>query len=267
MTEIAGPERWVALALLSGWVAVDTTEAVQLMVCQPLPAGCLAGLITGQPTLGLFIGTALQLLWSRLAPVGAASMPDVGPGTVAGVAVAASLVPADLAWHPTAREFFPPESLAVALLAGLLTALFTARASQAVVVRMRRANDGLTRQADAAAARGDFAGVERANGAGALRAFARGALTLPAVLLIVAALGRLAAALVPLLRVGESSAPPTAGAMARALPFLATNPGPVLFWWFGLAALLTTLWRGRSRDLLWLLGGLMAGGAVSLGLR
>lgn len=267
MTELAGPGRLIALSLLSGWTAADTTEAVQLMVCQPLPAGLLAGCLCGQPALGLFMGTALQLLWSRLAPVGAASMPDVGPATVAGVAVAVELAPRGVAWLPSPRGLFPPEELSVGLLAGLLTALFTGRAAQALVVGFRRGNDRLVRQADAAAACGDFAGVERANAVGAWRAFLRGVLTLPAVLLVVAALGALAGALAPLLRVSEASGTATARALGRLLPFLSTNPGPVLFWWFGVAALLTTLWRGKGRDFLWLLGGLVAGGALSLGLK
>lgn len=109
------PPRLLALLGLAAVAGADAAAAGQLMIGQPLVCGWLAGSIVGQPHLGLFLGMALQLLWSRVAPVGAAAYPDVGPGAVAGVGAAGLCLAPASAWRfdavapfPAARRPRPP---------------------------------------------------------------------------------------------------------------------------------------------------------------
>lgn len=253
----AEPGQLGALALLSGWTALDTTEALQIMVCQPLPAGCLAGWLTGQPELGLFVGGALQLLWSRLAPVGAAAFPDVGPGTVAGVAAGASLLPVGAPWAAVdgAAGFLPGPGHVGAVLVAAFVALLTARINQDIVVAHRRANAGLARRADAAGAVGSFAGVEAANALGLVGGFFRGVITVPVAL----------AATTLALAIYRGVLP---GGLERAagggIPAGIPNIGPALLWGLGLAALAATLLRARRADWLLLAGGVAVGVLLAL---
>jgi len=247
---------WVVLfglLALAAWAAADTAAFGQFMVGQPLAAGWLAGIIIGRPIEGLFLGGALQMLWSRLAPVGAAAYPDVGPATVGGVGTlhfwTASVGGAGESMGWGARLGFvtnPWEWRSaldpMALLFGLGIALVSGAIGQRFVVAMRRHNADLGRAADAAAERGDFGGVERANFLGLVRAAGLGVLVAGGALLI----GAAGAALVS--RVPHA----VAGEM---------NPGPLLFWWIALAALGTSLWSGGRRDWLWLLFGVACGTA------
>jgi mannose/fructose/N-acetylgalactosamine-specific phosphotransferase system component IIC len=73
------------LCLAGGVCALDTTAAWQLMLSQPLVSGTIAGLVLGEPQVGVFVGLVLQLLWSSAIPVGARPMPDAPVGTVSGV--------------------------------------------------------------------------------------------------------------------------------------------------------------------------------------
>ena len=73
----------LALSLLAGLLSLDATAVLQVMLSQPLAAAGLAGLVAGDPALGLTMGAALQLVWIGALPVGAAPFPD---GAVAGVA-------------------------------------------------------------------------------------------------------------------------------------------------------------------------------------
>jgi PTS system mannose-specific IIC component len=223
----------VWLWLLSGWVAADQTAALQLMVGQPLVCGWLAGIIVAQPALGLFLGASLQLLWSRVAPVGATAYPDGGPATVAGVAIAAFTARGLTVWTPASGSPFPGGPHAMAVLAGLAAALVVGRAGQALTVRERRGNARLAEAADRAAAKGSWAGVERANLTGMARAAARGLLLFPAALGVFALSA--VAVRVHLPRVAFVEWP-------------AFNPGIHLFWSIGLAAVLTVLWRGTRKD-------------------
>jgi len=243
------------LLVLGAWAAVDTAALGQFMVGQPLVAGWLAGVIIGEPLTGLLMGAALQMIWSRLAPVGAAAYPDVGPATVGGVGL--------LAFWPGARgavdfhsdwptrfgfrgipEGWQLEAAPVAILAGLGMALVSGGVGQRLVVRMRHANADLGRHADQAGRRGDFAGVERANLLGLLRAALLGVAETGVLLLV----GWVAALFLP----GFLPPAGTAG----------PNPGVYLFWWTALAALGTALWSGARRDWIWIGSGLLVGALV-----
>jgi len=243
MTWPSGSEL-VLLFLLAGWAAADTTAAFQIMVGQPLVMGWLSGCVVGLPGLGLFMGAALQLLWSRLAPVGVSAYPDVGPATVAGVTVA-STIASQTAWAFSVAEPFPPGEATLACLAGFLVALASGRWGQTLTEMLRRDNARLAYAADRAAAAGSFAGVERENWIGVARSFARGGVLWVGSLLAFSLLAWLAGALSP---------GPPAGSVPRL-----TNPGPILFWWFGIAALCSVLWRGGRRDAAFTIGGAAAG--------
>jgi PTS system mannose-specific IIC component len=251
--DVNGPAL-LGLLVLAAWAAIDTAAFGQFMIGQPVAAGWLAGVLVGRPLEGLFMGTALQMLWSRLAPVGAAAYPDVGPATVGGVGTllfwpsAGAAGDAGAAGLPARLGFValpdgwrldvPP----VGLLIGLGLALLAGAAGQRLVVAMRRHNADLGHAADRAAAAGSFGGVERANLLGLARAAALGVAVTAGTLLAGAALA-FAAARLPL--------------AAATLP----NPGPILFWWMALAALGTALWSGGRRDGLWLLAGVTVGTA------
>src|SRR5512140_236447 len=144
------------LVLLSGWAAADTTAAFQFMTGQAFVSGWLAGCILGQPGLGLFMGAALQLVWSYRTPVGAAAYPDVGPGTIGGVAVTSLLLDGRPAWRLSVVDPFPRGDVAVACLLGLLTAIAIGRFGQWLTVFLRRDNARLAHSADRAAARGSY---------------------------------------------------------------------------------------------------------------
>jgi mannose/fructose/N-acetylgalactosamine-specific phosphotransferase system component IIC len=249
------------LLLLAAWAAADTAAFGQFMVGQPIASGWLAGVIVGRPLEGLFMGAALQMLWSRLAPVGAAAYPDVGPATVGGVgtllfwpaAPAGTVGAAPDAAGLAARFGFDPlpdgwrvADDPLAMMTGLGLALGAGALGQRLVVAMRRHNADLGLRADAAASRGDFGGVEAANRLGLLRAAGLG---------VVVAGGALVA--------GAGAAAVGRLATGAAGPSTAANPGPLLFWWIALAALGTALWSEARRDWLWLAAG-AAGGALFL---
>ncbi|MBU0742789.1 hypothetical protein KKA85_03065 [bacterium] len=64
---------WLALGLtvlLGALLALDETAVAQTWLSQPLPAGILAGLLWGEPGLGLAVGLPMQLLAVGNLPVG-----------------------------------------------------------------------------------------------------------------------------------------------------------------------------------------------------
>lgn len=64
---------WPALAatvLLGAWLALDETAVAQTWFSQPLTAGLLAGVVWGEPGLGLALGLPLQLLAVGNLPIG-----------------------------------------------------------------------------------------------------------------------------------------------------------------------------------------------------
>jgi PTS system mannose-specific IIC component len=235
---------WILLALLAGWAAADTTAALQVMAGQPLVAGWLAGLLLGEPLTGLGMGILLQLLWSRLAPVGAAAFPDVGPGTVSGV-LSAVLVkgggPIETPLLSLARG-----SGGTALLVGLFVALAAARFGQMLTILLRKDNARLAWAADRAAARGSFAGVEWENSIGVFRSFLRGIVIFTVSTAALFVLSHVARAI--------------AGGSVRAADLSAPNPGVAAFLWFGILLSTSVLWRGGRRD--WLV--LLSGGAIGV---
>lgn len=84
------------LSLLAGLLALDDTALGQTWLSQPLPAAALAGLLCGQPLLGLAVGLPLQLALVMNLPVGQTVTGDASAGAVAAVggALLAGRVPA-----------------------------------------------------------------------------------------------------------------------------------------------------------------------------
>jgi mannose/fructose/N-acetylgalactosamine-specific phosphotransferase system component IIC len=80
---------WVSLAGMI--VFLDTTAVAQFMICQPLIACPLWGLIVGRPEIGLFFGLAFQLIWLGSIPIGAARFPEGNIGALIATALAASV--------------------------------------------------------------------------------------------------------------------------------------------------------------------------------
>jgi len=109
---------------MAGWIALfgaviylDTTAAFQFMLCQPIIACPLYGMIVGRLEIGLFFGITFQLLWLRALPVGAARFPEGNLGALVATALAATI-------PPTAGGAAGLLVLACATFAGLLTAGF-----------------------------------------------------------------------------------------------------------------------------------------------
>lgn len=138
-----------SLGALAGALGLDTTAALQVMVSEPLVAGTLAGIVVGDPALGIVVGAALQLVWVGALPVGAAPFPDAAPATVAGVGGAFLLSRAGV---------LPGVAVASAMLAALGAGVVGQRAT----VWLRRRNEGLAAMAERRAARGDPGGVRAA---------------------------------------------------------------------------------------------------------
>jgi PTS system mannose-specific IIC component len=139
----------VLLSILAGAVALDTTAVLQMMFSQPLVAGTCAGLILGQPETGLLIGTALELVWVGVLPVGGAVFPDTGPASVVGVGLAGLLIS-----QGTAGGW--------AISSGLFVALGVAALGRLLTVKLRRLNVRLAEEALSSVERGDLGGVRRA---------------------------------------------------------------------------------------------------------
>ncbi|MBW6511820.1 MAG: PTS sugar transporter subunit IIC [Desulfuromonadaceae bacterium] len=85
---------WTHL-LLGGGAAVitglDRTAALQFMICRPLVAGPLTGLMLGDWLVGMQVGMLLELLWLGRLPVGAAIPPDDTQVAVGSTVLAVSL--------------------------------------------------------------------------------------------------------------------------------------------------------------------------------
>jgi mannose/fructose/N-acetylgalactosamine-specific phosphotransferase system component IIC len=150
----------VGLLVLGGWVGVDAAALLQIMVSQPLAAGWLAGLLVGEPALGLGTGLLLQLVWMRSLPMGGASLPLTGPAAVVGGVLAG--------WAGEGARMgalaLPP---AVPLAVALGTAFLVGEGGRWATRRIRRGRLDLVVRAVTEAEGGNVGGVARANLRGA----------------------------------------------------------------------------------------------------
>lgn len=146
---------------LAAWAGADMTAAGQFMISQPLVAAWLAGLIVGQPALGLGVGILLQVVWGGVLPLGGTTFPFSGPASAAAGALAGwTANGAPDAWpiaFPSAWDL--GAVLGAALLAG--------EAGGRAVVFLRRRRSLAMGAVDAAAGRGAAAALFRLNARGA----------------------------------------------------------------------------------------------------
>lgn len=153
----------IAVVMLwAGIAAADETAAFQSMLHQPLVSCTVIGALLGDPSAGLWVGVALQAVWSGLLPLGATSYPDVPVGSVVGAAASVLALRAGAA---------PGAGAALGVAAGLVVGVL----GSGTVRALRRAGARLGPAADAAADRGDTARIVLINLAGAAASFVRGA--------------------------------------------------------------------------------------------
>jgi mannose/fructose/N-acetylgalactosamine-specific phosphotransferase system component IIC len=122
------------MALFGAVVYLDTTAAFQFMLCQPIMACPLYGLIVGRPEVGIFFGISFQLLWLRALPVGAARFPEGNLGALIATVLACAI-------PPTTDGQTSMLILACATLAGLLAASLGRHLTPTVRQVMRRIAD------------------------------------------------------------------------------------------------------------------------------
>ncbi len=138
---------------LAGLVAVlcglDRMALCQFMISRPVVAAPLAGLVLGEPMLGLTIGALVELLWLGRLPVGATIPPDDTQIAVGGTCLAIHIA--------ASGSYSEPVSLALAL----MIAMPLAKSGQLFDHMARRANDNLGRRVERFLHAGEFVAVER----------------------------------------------------------------------------------------------------------
>lgn len=81
----------LALVVWGTFVGLDLVSVPQIMIARPLVAATGAGLVLGDPGMGLLIGLLFELFQYDILPVGAVRYPEYGPASIAAVAVAHGL--------------------------------------------------------------------------------------------------------------------------------------------------------------------------------
>lgn len=92
---VADPQAWALVGMLAAVLALDDTAFAQTWLSLPAPAGLLAGLVLGEPLVGLAVGVLCQCVMLGNLPVGVSVALD--PVTAV-VGVTAGAVFAD--WAP-----------------------------------------------------------------------------------------------------------------------------------------------------------------------
>jgi PTS system mannose-specific IIC component len=121
----------VPLALLGGVLGLDVVSFPQAMISRPLVAATLGGTLLGQPSSGLLLGAALELIALETLPFGASRYPEWGSASAVGGAIFAS--------HPTL-----PAGAAMSV--AMLTALATTWVGGWTMVKLRQQNAAWARR-------------------------------------------------------------------------------------------------------------------------
>lgn len=89
-----GPAQLAAVGIVGGLLSLDRVAFMQSLISRPLPVAAIAGLLLGEPELGLFCGLYMELVWLSRQPVGGSVPPDETTAALAAV-VAALATPND----------------------------------------------------------------------------------------------------------------------------------------------------------------------------
>lgn len=174
----------LTVSLVAIVCGLDRMAFCQLMFSRPIVAGPLAGMVLGDPLVGLQVGLLVELLWIGRLPVGASIPPDDTQVAIGGTFLAVS---AAGMWN------YPQ---AVTIVFSLLIAMPLGKSGQLFDHMARRANDNLGRRAERFLHAGELHTAERTHLIG-LGHFAVAAL---ATFVVIAGVGSLLCfALVPLL--------------------------------------------------------------------
>ncbi len=120
----------LAASTWSGFVAMDTTAALQIMISRPLISCSVTGLILGNFQMGFMVGILLELFWVHELPIGAAPFAEgnVGASSAAAIAI--------IAYNLTGREH-------TCLVFSLILAVFIGIVGGYMVEQMRKINSRL----------------------------------------------------------------------------------------------------------------------------
>jgi len=78
----------LAASIWSGFVAMDTTAALQIMISRPIISCSVTGLLLGNFQLGFMVGILLELFWVHELPIGAAPFAEGNVGASSASAIA-----------------------------------------------------------------------------------------------------------------------------------------------------------------------------------
>ena len=148
--------------LIGGAIYADTDAVGQFMFSQPLVACTLAGWVLGNVGLGLSLGALLQLPFVVETPVGGAKVSVISVGAYVAAGVAARVAPAD-------------GETGLFMAAALIYAILLSVVAVPLQEGLRRFNQVLVHQADAAAEYGRLEDIARLNYLGATVAWLFGA--------------------------------------------------------------------------------------------
>ncbi|MDH4347515.1 MAG: PTS sugar transporter subunit IIC [Gemmatimonadota bacterium] len=201
-----GPGGVLALVAWGTVVGLDLTTFAQVLLSRPLVAATGAGLLLGEPMVGVQVGLVLELFALDVLPVGASRYPDYGPAAIGAVALMAGRHGETGAWLGLAIGY----GLAGALLGGASLSL------------LRLLNTRWARRASAGLAAGDQRLVRRLQWRGIMTDLARGALL---TLLLVAGAGALASLIPEALDLAPVSALAVGAGLAAAAGGAYRNAG------------------------------------------
>ena len=149
---------------LAGLAALDATPVAQTLASQPLVTATLLGLLWGDWSTALAVGTVLQILAASTLPIGARTPDDYAIGGVVGAGVA--LLIAARAPYEHVRQ--------AASLIGVMTGLLAASAGVPLVRWQRRRNERLARWCEGELRSGREGALGQAQWAAVALAFAVG---------------------------------------------------------------------------------------------
>jgi len=133
----------IMASLIAVICGLDRTAALQLMLSRPIVAGPLAGLVLGEPLIGLQVGMLVELLWLGRLPVGASIPPDDTQ-----IAIGATFLSVAFA----APDFSTP----VTIVFCLLVTMPLAKSGQFFDRMARRANNHLVKRVEQNVLTGDL---------------------------------------------------------------------------------------------------------------